>query len=142
MNTLGIKLSWACMVAFAFSGIIGFIPNPIIGPDAVFVTNTAHNLVHLITALGFSIVALMGNTSSIRFMLVFGVTYLIVGLLGFVVTMDNSHGMLLGFIHINSLDNFLHLGLGAVILISGYVAKTAVEMQNRYQSSVSTVAGS
>lgn len=142
MNTLGIKLSWACVAAFTFAGILGFIPNPVIGPDAIFVTNTAHNFVHLVTALGFSIVALMGNNPSIRFMLIFGVTYLVVGLLEFVVTMNDSPGMLLGFIHINSLDNFLHLGLGAAILISGYVAKTAGEMQNRYQSSVSTVAGS
>lgn len=141
MNTIGIKLSWACMVAFAFSGIIGFIPNSIVGPDAIFVTNTAHDLIHLITALGFSVVALMGNNPSIRFMLVFGITYLIVGLLGFLVTMDNSNGMLLGFIHINSLDNFLHLALGTAILISGYVAQTAVEMQNRYQSSVTTITG-
>lgn len=141
MNTLGIKLSWACTAAFAFAGILGFIPNPIVGPDAVFVTNTAHNLVHFITSLGFSAVALMGNTPSIRFMLVFGIVYLLVGLMGFIVTMENSQGMLLGLIHINSLDNFLHLGLGAVILISGYVAKTTFEMQSRIQTSVSTIAG-
>ncbi len=140
MNTLGVKLSWACTAAFAFAGILGFIPNPVIGPDAVFVTNTAHNLVHFITSLGFSAVALMGNTPSIRFMLAFGVVYLLVGLMGFLVTMESSQGMLLGLIHINSLDNFLHLGLGAIILISGYVAKTATEIENRTQSSISIAA--
>jgi|SaaInlStandDraft_2_1057019.scaffolds.fasta_scaffold95272_3 hypothetical protein len=131
MNTLGIKLAWFWMAAFIFSGVVGFIPNPIVGTDAFFVTNAAHNLVHIVTAVGFIIVASMGNTASIKFMLGFGVVYVLVGVIGFFVTMGSGEGMLLGFIHINSLDNFLHLSLGAGIFISGIIANKATSLMPR-----------
>jgi hypothetical protein len=35
-------------VVFVVAGILGFIPNPIVGRDALFHTNAVHNLVHLI----------------------------------------------------------------------------------------------
>ncbi len=127
MNTLGIKLAWMLSATFLLATIIGFIPNPLVGSGALFEANTAHNLVHLATAIGFAIVATMGNPASIHFMLGFGVVYLLVGVAGFFVTGFSSEGMLLGFIHINALDNFLHLGLGVVILISGLVAKSAAD---------------
>ena len=127
MNTLAIKLSWIFSAAFLLAAVIGFIPNPLLGRDGLFVTNTPHNLVHLATAIGFLIVARMGNLPSIKFMLGFGVIYLLVGTVGFFVTGIGSEGMLLGFIHINGLDNFLHLGLGMAILISGLIAKGAIQ---------------
>ena len=52
-NGIAVKLSWAWAVGFVLPGILGFIPNPVLGPDSLFVTNTAHNLVHLITAVAF-----------------------------------------------------------------------------------------
>ena len=67
MNTLGIKLAWIFSAAFLLVTVIGFIPNPIIGEKGIFLTNTAHNLVHLLTALGFAVVAVFGNTPSIFF---------------------------------------------------------------------------
>jgi len=53
MNTLAIKLSWIFSAAFLLAAVIGFIPNPLVGRDGLFVTNTPHNLVHLATAIGF-----------------------------------------------------------------------------------------
>lgn len=126
MNSLGTKLACTFSVTFLLATVIGFIPNPLVGGNGLFITNTAHNLVHLVTAVGFLIVARMGNVASINFMLGFGVVYLLVGMVGFLVTGISSEGMLLGFIHINALDNFLHLGLGVAILISGLVAKGAL----------------
>jgi len=131
MNTLGIKLAWFWMAAFILSGIIGFIPNPIVGADSFFITNTAHNLVHIVTAVGFLLVGLMGNTASIKFMLGFGAVYVFVGITGFLVTFGSGEGMLLGFIHINTLDNFLHLVLGAGILFSGIMAHKAETLISR-----------
>jgi hypothetical protein len=135
MKTLGIKLAWIFSATFLLATVIGFIPNPLVGSNGIFITNTPHNLVHLITAIGFAIVAGMGNIPSVKFMLGFGVVYLLVGMIGFLVTGTGSEGMLLGFIHINALDNFLHLGLGAAILISGLIARGEIDTQVSYQVS-------
>ena len=131
MNALGTKLAWIFSAAFLLATLIGFIPNPLVGSEGIFLTNTPHNFVHLVTAIGFFIVARMGNVPSIRFMQVFGPVYLLVGLIGFTVTGASSTGMLLGFIHINAMDNFLHLGLGAAIFLAGTVANNALKLSGR-----------
>lgn len=137
MNTLGIKQSWVFSAAFLSAAVIGFIPNPLVGSDGLFITNAPHNLVHLVTAIGFVIVARMGNLPSINYMLGFGVVYLLVGMIGFLVTGIGSEGMLLRFIHINALDNFLHLGLGTAILASGLVAKASIDVSGEMITKVS-----
>lgn len=123
MKNLSIKLSWVFFFAFLASGLLALIPNPILGENGFFVTNFGHNLVHFTTAVAFVVVALLGERASINFMLGFGVIYAIVGFVGFTVTSGSSHGMLLGFIHINTMDNFLHLGLGAAIFAGGIISR-------------------
>ncbi len=122
MNEIGVKLAWSFAAAFLGATVMGFIPNPLVGEGALFVTNTAHNLVHLATGISFAVVALIGNKASTRFMLAFGVVYCLVGLLGFVALGSAAETHLLGLVHINFLDNFLHVGLGIAIAIAGYVA--------------------
>ncbi|GJL77626.1 MAG: membrane protein [Nitrospinaceae bacterium] len=131
MDSLGTKLAWIFSGTFLLATVVGFIPNPLVGSEGIFLTNTPHNLVHLVTAVAFLIVAKMGNVPSIRFMQIFGPVYLLVGLIGFAVTGTSSTGMLLGFIHINALDNFLHLGLGAAIFSAGTIANNALKLSNR-----------
>jgi hypothetical protein len=36
-------------IVFLAVGILGFFPNPLLSPTGLFVVNTAHNLVHLIS---------------------------------------------------------------------------------------------
>lgn len=119
MNTKNTSLFWA--IAFMVAGIVGFIPNPLVGPGSLFETNTAHNLVHIVTALAFFVFMMKEDSSQIMFMKVFGITYLGVGLVGFLWLGSATEAMLLGFIRINFLDNFLHLGLGSGILASGFL---------------------
>ena len=127
MNTLGIKLSWVFSAIFLLATVLGFIPNPLVGSNGLFITNTAHNLIHLATAIGFIIVARMGNLSSINFMLGFGGVYFLVGMVGFLLTGSNSEDMLLGMIHINSLGNYLHIGLGSAIFSGGLLAEKTLK---------------
>lgn len=122
MGLLGTKLAWIFFGIFLLATVMGFIPNPLVGSDGIFLTNTSHNLVHLATAMGFFLVAKMGHASSIRFMQIFGLAYLLVGFVGFLVVRESSTGMLLGFIHVNVLDNYLHLILGVGILTARLVA--------------------
>ena len=121
-NNVAVKLAWGFAAAFVGATVMGFVPNPLVGEGALFVTNTAHNLVHLATAVGFAAVAIIGNKASTRFMLGFGVVYFLVGLLGFVALGSAPETHLLGVVHINFLDNFLHVGLGIAIAVAGYVA--------------------
>ena len=115
-------VAWIFAGAFAVTTVIGFVPNPLVGADALFVTNTAHNLVHLLTAVGFGLVAVVGDRASVIFMKAFGVVYMLVGILGFVVLGAAPEGHLLGLVHINRLDNFLHVGLGVIILAAGFLS--------------------
>lgn len=120
---------WARLFAWAFglAGVAGFIPNPWIGEDGWFVTNFAHNLVHLATAFAFFLVSIWSEIAALRFSRVFGVVYFLVGVAGVVVLGDAADAMLLGLVHINHLDNFLHLGLGLGIGAVGFfLASTKV----------------
>jgi len=120
MKLTATSVAWVFAASFYAAAAIGFIPNPLLGPDGLFVANTAHNLVHLLTGVGFTIVALGGSKPSVVFMQAFGVIYLLTGVIGFLVTGQGGDGHLLGLVHLNTLDNFLHLGLGAVIGVAGW----------------------
>lgn len=117
MSVKNTSLFWA--IAFVAAGIIGFIPNPVVGPGALFETNFAHNMVHIVTAIAFFIFMMKDEAAQISFMKIFGITYLGVGVLGFIWLGSATEAFLLGFIRINFLDNFLHIALGAGILASG-----------------------
>ena len=120
MKLTAISVAWAFAASFYAAAAIGFIPNPLLGPDGLFVANGAHNMVHLLTGVGFTIVALAGTRPSIVFMQAFGVIYALTGVIGFLATGHSGQGHLLGLVHINALDNFLHLGLGAAIGAAGW----------------------
>ena len=119
MKLTAVSVAWAFAASFYAAGAIGFIPNPLLGPTGLFAANTAHNIVHLLTAVGFTVVALAGSKASVVFMQAFGVIYALTGVIGFLATGSGGHGYLLGLVHINALDNLLHLGLGAAIGIAG-----------------------
>lgn len=116
-------VGWILSAMFAVTTVVGFLPNPLVGADAIFVTNGAHNMVHLLTAVGFAIFATRGDGPSILFMKGFGSVYFLVGVLGFITLGSASEGHLLGFIHINQLDNFLHVGLSMLILACGFLSE-------------------
>jgi len=121
MNNLAVTVAWTLAALFLGTAVLGFVPNPLLGENAFFVTNTAHDLVHLASAIGFVIVAVLGEKVSIRFMQAFGIFHILIGLIGFVTLGSQTEGYLLNIVHINLFDNFLHLGLGILIVIIGLV---------------------
>ena len=111
-KTIGLVLG----VVFLAVGLLGMlVANPLVGPGALFETNTLHDLVHLATGLLFVLVALFAESSMAMFMKIFGVVYLLVAVLGFL-----SGGMILGLIAANTADHLLHVVLGVVILGLGW----------------------
>jgi hypothetical protein len=103
-------------VAFIGSGLIGFVPNPLVAPDGIFAVNVWHNLVHVVTGCFFGFGALSGEIASVRVIRTVALFYIMVTVLGFMSTGD----MLLGFIHVNQADRWLHLSLAVVITFAGF----------------------
>ncbi|MCG8415535.1 MAG: DUF4383 domain-containing protein [Pseudomonadales bacterium] len=111
------KLAIVFGATFILVGLLGFIPNPIVHAEGIFVTNAMHNLVHLITGAAFFLVMMFPGRESAVVMSI-GAGYLSVALLGFIVTGD----YLLGVIHINQADRWLHAALALGILLTGRLA--------------------
>ena len=103
-------------IAFIGSGFIGFVPNPLVAPGGVFAVNEWHNLVHLLTGCFFGIGALKGERVSVRVIRTVALFYIMVTVLGFI----SSGDMLLGFIHVNQADNWLHFSLALIITFAGF----------------------
>lgn len=113
---------------FLLVGIAGFIPGittdfdqmEFAGPDSgaellgVFQVSILHNIVHLAFGV-IGIAAAMGLTASRGYLLIGGLIYLALALYGVVV--DESSDA--NFVPVNDADDWLHLGLGAGMILLG-----------------------
>jgi hypothetical protein len=112
-------------VVFIAIGLLGFVDNPIVGDSdkAIFHADTLHNWVHIISGMLLSFVALAAPGSASMVLMVFGVVYALIGVVGFVSVGSEGMGKVLGFLHVNGADNYLHVVLGIVIFISGVASR-------------------
>ena len=108
---------------FILAGLLGFVPNPIVAPDGIFAVNAAHNLVHILTGFAFIGGAWAGHARNT--ILVIGIAYVAVSALGFVTTGNT----LLGLVHINLADRWLHVFLAIAILGAWWVSDRTVAWQ-------------
>ena len=115
-------------VIFIAVGLLGFIDNPIVGDSdkAIFHADKMHNLVHIGSGVLFVLVALAAPAAAGGFMLFFGMVYLLIGILGFISFGTQGMGKVLGVLHVNGADNFLHAGLGLLIIIAGMASRKSV----------------
>jgi ABC-type transport system involved in multi-copper enzyme maturation permease subunit len=106
-------------VSFLAVGVLGFILNPTGGELlGIFAVNVLHNLVHLLFGV-FGIAAVIVRRSRIYLQGV-GLIYLLLAVLGFIPGLFVGDEMLLGLVHINVADNFLHLVLGGAAAFFGF----------------------
>ena len=112
-------------LAFLAVGALGFINNPIIGEsqDAIFHADTVHNCVHLVSGVLFLLVAMAAPGSAKGFLILFGIIYLGLGVMGIIQFGTEGMGKLLGFLHVNGKDNYLHIALGILIALTGLSAR-------------------
>lgn len=100
----------------AIVGVLGFLmESPLLG---YFEVDTTHNVVHLASGLIGLWCAMSGPSASKMFLVVFGVVYALVAVLGF--TMASP---LLGILHVNAADNWLHALIAVYSLYFGSTAK-------------------
>ena len=116
-------------VLFLAAGLMGFVNNPIIGdsPDVIFHADTLHSSIHIASGVLFILFALITPAGTVPFMIVFGIVYLLLGILGLIDIGTGGMGKVLGFLHVNGPDNLLHIGLGLLILVGAIsVKRTAI----------------
>ena len=85
------------------------------GPEGIFVTNTAHDIVHLAggALLLAGVYTQLGASMALK---IVGVVYALVAILGFVMPGD----MMLGMVAMNEADRWLHVLLAVVLLAAGF----------------------
>ena len=125
-RTLAQTLALLFGIVFVLVGILGFVPGitedapgSFAGEDSegsllgVFQTSILHNLAHL--AFGVGILAARKHRTALTYLLVGGIAYAALFLLGLLGVMD--------WLPADDTDDWLHLALAAALLGSWYVAK-------------------
>jgi len=78
-----------------------------------------HNIVHIVSGALFLLIAIAAPGSAATFLKLFGIVYLGLGIYGMATMGSAESKELLGFLHVNKADNYLHIGLGIVIFLAG-----------------------
>jgi hypothetical protein len=114
---------------FIALGLLGFVPNPVIANshDAIFHADTVHSMVHIISGILFLVFAFAAPGRAGLLLKVFGAVYFLLGVMGLFTTASDEMTRLLGFLHVNSGDNHLHVALGVVILLAGMLKDPVVD---------------
>jgi hypothetical protein len=110
------KLAVLFGAVFVLVGVLGFVPNPLVGPEGLFQTDALHNLVHLLIGVVLLVVAMSAPEKSALWLKIFGVIYLVLAVLGFLLV--GQQGELLGLVTMNMADHWLHVVLGVVLLVA------------------------
>lgn len=97
-------------------GVLGFLlPSPLLG---FFEVDTVHNIVHIASGAIGLWAAMSGPNAAKMFLIVFGVVYGVVAALGFL-----TASPILGLLHVNAADNWLHTVIAVACLYVGVSAK-------------------
>lgn len=112
-------------VIFLVVGIMGFFPNSIIhdSEDAVFHADATHSTVHIVSGVLFLLIALASPANAGMFLKIFGLVYLGLGVWGAATIGSDNMTTLLGFLHVNREDNYLHIALGTVIFLASMLPR-------------------
>ena len=107
------------------AGIIGFFYSASFGSPGntdsvlgILEVNAWHNLIHIASGVLGLLAFSAGARASRTYALAFGAIYIVVAIWGFII---GSHESILGFVPVNTEDNFLHLILG-VLGLGAYAA--------------------
>jgi hypothetical protein len=125
------KAAGAVGAVFLLVGILGFVPGITSNFDSIgfigheseaallglFQVNILHNLVHLLFGVAGLAAAKASWGASRSFLLYGGVIYLVLFVYGFVIDLGSP----LNFVSLNTADNWLHLVLGAGMVLLGVV---------------------
>lgn len=106
------KVSMLFGVVFVIVGLLGFVSNPIVGREGFFMTDVMHDIVHILVGVIMLVASGKGEGAAVMSLKVFGVIYLLLAILGFLM----PGAKLIGILSANTADHVLHLVLGVVLL--------------------------
>lgn len=110
-------------IIFVLVGLLGFVSNPLVGENGLFMTNGLHNLVHLLFGVILIVAARKSQASAASWLKILGIVYLVLAVLGFLLA--PSGPSLFGLVMLNAADNWLHAVLGIVLLVAGIRGNSA-----------------
>jgi Domain of unknown function (DUF4383) len=110
-------------VVFILVGLAGFAKHDLLGAHL----SAAHNVVHLVSGAIALYLGLKGSLSAARtFCIIFGAVYLLLGIVGFALG-TGEHKMFAvipGTLEFGTMDHIIHLALGVIFLIGGFMTKS------------------
>jgi len=112
-------------VILVLFGLLGFTSNSLIGTNALFVADMAHNIIHIVLGAILLTVAFWSSKDSVLWLKIVGSVTFFLGLIG-ILTVPSIGGTLLGIIYTNGASNWLHLIAGIVIFIAGIYGKEGI----------------
>lgn len=128
-------------IIFTLLGIIGFFTHPenSTGVQAIlgiFDSDLIHNIFYLVTGLLGIAAAFTGYSRTYN--RVFGVVYVLLGLLGLIPALyfpagayGTDRGLFLGLTHLNAGDHILHLIAGVLALVVGFFVTDSNTLMSR-----------
>jgi hypothetical protein len=130
-------------VVFILVGVLGFVAPGMLGMHL----SLAHNLVHLISGALALYFGFAGSLSGARmFCIVFGVVYALLGVAGMLLGHDGAHTVaavpahgtdsnllaaLPGSLELASPDHLVHILLGIVFLVGGFLTRSDLGVDRR-----------
>ncbi len=110
------SISLAFGLSFVAAGFLGFIANPVLSPSGLFEVNLMHNLFHASVGAVFIIGAMLSENAARRTLHGLSIVGVALAVLGFVAKTN----LLLGLVHVNEADKWLHAGLAIVIVAAAF----------------------
>ena len=108
-------------VVFILVGLVGFAAPTLLGLHL----SAAHNVVHIVSGAIALYLGLRGSLSVAKmFCLIFGVVYLLLGVVGFAVGSGDDRMLEIGdLLHLGTMDHAVHVLLGLIFLVGGLMTK-------------------
>ena len=105
---------------FVAVGLLGYLPNEVVGPGGFFLTNGTHNIVHLSIGIILLVTSAATNPATAALWLdILGGIYFALAVIGFLMIGKTGSAWMFGTVHFNGPDNWLHLFLGIAMLSAG-----------------------
>jgi hypothetical protein len=116
----GVARPWMLLVGVALVvvGILGFVDNPLVGRNGLFMTGTVHNVVHLVTGILALAIGMLHGQALGQGTIAYGALYAAVLVL--TVISPTLFGIL--EMPVNAADHVLHAILAAGSVAAGYTA--------------------
>lgn len=103
---------------FILVGIMGFLDTGLVGENGFFLTNAAHDWTHVLLGVILLWAGQQNERAGYGSLMGIGALYALLAILGYATAGAEGHAMLLGLVHINGNDNWLHVLLSVVLIVS------------------------